>query len=172
MSKPTTLIPIWQHICSAKTFSVPDLCNLGISRGHAYWYLKKMLHQGLIVCRQKRKSRRGYNTYSLAPGVSSEVPALSRKKRIEKTPRQKAWTTIRIFGTFRISDIQTATNNSYNSCLLYVRHLFKAGFIKILAKNSGMNGREFTYQLIQNTGPLAIQFRRDGSPIDPNIKYQ
>lgn len=174
MSNPTTFLRVWEYVRSVDAFSILDLCNLGISKDHASWYLRKMLRQGYIVCQEKRKKRKEYNKYSLAPGVPTVVPVLNKKEKSQqRSPRQKTWTTMRIFVQFTLSDLQIATDNSYNACLMYVRQLVRQGYIKIVSKKGGgINGRECIYQLIQNTGPLALKIRRDGSVIDPNVKHK
>ncbi|HAX75748.1 MAG TPA: hypothetical protein DCY88_07915 [Cyanobacteria bacterium UBA11372] len=180
MSSNSTFVRVWDWIRETKEFTCLDMCSaLSISKNHAYWYIGKLLRVDHIVRknegRQLKRSKGEHGKYCLKLN-SLQPPVLTSKKGKEQvlSPRQKVWNAIRIFTKFTLTDLQIASGSSYYTCKAYTQALIKAGYLKIVSKVNQFGGKQYTYQLIKNTGPKALKIRREGRQerwvVDPNTK--
>lgn len=67
--------------------------------------------------------------------------------------RQVIWASMRVLLTFTVSQLETVTEFSADRIREYLRQLARAGYVRALAKSSGV--REAVWRLVKNTGPKA-----------------
>ncbi|OEU69170.1 MAG: hypothetical protein BA863_03525 [Desulfovibrio sp. S3730MH75] len=89
------------------------------------------------------------------------------------TKRDVMWRTMRMNKQFRPKDLVIwgslpETELKLNDVKDYVKHLFKAGYLKTVGKPA--NNISPTYLLVKNTGPLPPKIQRVKQVYDPNLK--
>lgn len=88
-----------------------------------------------------------------------------------RSPRSRAWQSMRIRGTFRLGDIVATTGIGLDNLLKFVRALEDVGYVdRFQDKDNGRCASQVVFRLVKNTGPEAPIPLRDGRVFDPNRK--
>ncbi|MES1023409.1 hypothetical protein ABN584_10965 [Gloeocapsa sp. BRSZ] len=67
-----------------------------------------------------------------------------------------AWTSMRIFGSFSLSQIEASANISKSELEKYVERLHRAGYLQMLRRSTGnYSDDEMLYQLVKDSGRIA-----------------
>lgn len=172
---------VWHAIRQLKSeFTVADIsCHLleeNVSELTIDSYLTRLHRGGFIECiKQPYKGSCIANYWTLVKDVGHIAPKLTKSgKPSTRGNRQDAmWRSMKMLGQFTARDIAlTASTNEQEikltSSKTYIRHLHKAGYLRMTRKSERSNPA--LYQLIstRNTGPKPPMVLRTKDVYDQN----
>lgn len=166
---------VWTAIRKLRRFTVLDLeAPTRINTATLKSYL-----QGLTAAGYLTREDTGFakpSTWTLVRDVGVEAPRVNRKGRpvTQGSGRERMWSAMRILKEFNLVEL-TATASAggtpvrMGEAQFYVKHLFRARYLKHTVKNA--NGRAARWLLIpvRNTGPRAPMVQRVHEVFDPNL---